>query len=193
MSQYFNENPAVLTNERMLELRLFGLEFRFLTNNGLFSCDKIDAASVLLLEHIPPISGELLDLGCGYGVIGVVLGKKNRVIITMSDINRIALEYAAKNARLNNVEAKCIHSDGFELITHKYNTIVLNPPIHAGKEVMYRLYAGAARHLLPDGAFYIVIHKKHGAESTLKVLKEYFRECQTLYKKKGVYVFRCNV
>ena len=195
-TQYFNENPAVLTHERTLKLNIFGMEFRFLTNNGLFSCDKIDAASILLLEQLPALTGRLLDLGCGYGTLGIVLARKNTVVLTMSDINRIALDYAAKNAVLNQVEAEIIHSDGFENLGDKekrfgkYDNIVLNPPIHAGKEVMYRLYTGAAAHLTPSGALYIVIHKKHGAESTMRALNEIFSECRVLYKKKGLYVLQ---
>ena len=162
-----------------------------MANNGLFSCDKVDAASILLLKHIPPIKGRLLDLGCGYGTLGIVLAKTNAVSLTMSDVNRIALDYAAKNAALNQVEAEVVHSDGFENLNGDYDNIVLNPPIHAGKEVMYRLYVGAAAYLVPGGALYIVIHKKHGAESTLKMLKEIFHDCRVLYKKKGLYVFQC--
>jgi len=190
-NQYFNENPAALTQDRTLRLNIFGMDFQFLANNGLFSCDKVDAASILLLENIPPLTGRLLDLGCGYGTLGIVLAKKNPVTLTMSDINCIALDYAAKNAALNRVEAQCIHSDGFENLAHEYDNIVLNPPIHAGKEVMYRLYAGAAAHLAPSGALYIVIHKKHGAESTLAALKDIFSDIVTLYKKKGLCVFQC--
>jgi len=190
-NQYFNENPAALTQERLLKLCIFGMDFTFLANNGLFSCDKIDAASILLIENIPPLTGSLLDLGCGYGPIGIVLGKKNPVHVTMSDINRIALDYAAKNAIRNNVEAKCVHSDGFESLSCKYDNIVLNPPIHAGKDVMYRLYEGAAQHLTPGGALYIVIQKKHGAESTMATLRDIFQECRILYKKKGIFVLQC--
>ena len=191
--QYFDENAAVLAQERTLRLSLFGRDFRFLANNGLFSCDKVDAASILLMEQIPALTGgRLLDLGCGYGVIGIVLGKTYPVTVTMSDINRIALDYAARNARLNQVEARCIHSDGFESLPYEFDHIVLNPPIHAGKEVMNRLYTGAAAHLAPGGALYIVIHKKHGAESTMAFLNAVFKECRTLYKKKGVYVLQCT-
>jgi len=188
MKQYFDENKTVLTNERLLPLSLFGKEFKFWANNGLFSCDKIDTASIILLENIPPLTGHLLDLGCGYGTIGVVLATINNIKLTMSDINNIALSYAAKNAALNNVTATCIHSNGFENLSGIYDNIVLNPPIHAGKEVMYRLYNGAANHLAPDGALYIVIHKKHGAESTIKALGEIFDECHVIYKRKGIYV-----
>jgi len=191
MSQYFNENPAVLTHERELRLSLFGHNFSFLANNGLFSCDKVDAASILLLENIPPLIGATLDLGCGYGTIGVVLAKRDPVQVTMSDVNRIALEYAAKNVARNGVQAQIVHSDGFESLPYMYDNIVLNPPIHAGKEVVNRLYQGAATHLAPGGAFYIVIQKKHGAESTIKLLGEIFAKCRILYKKKGLYVLQC--
>jgi len=194
-NQYFHENTAVLARERRLELKIFGKNFTFWANNGLFSCDKIDAASIILMnvlmESIPSLTGKLLDLGCGYGPIGVVLGKVCPIQVIMSDVNSIAVEYAAKNARLNLVEATCIHSDGFESLPFIYDNIVLNPPIHAGKDVMYRLYHGAAQHLVPGGALYIVIQKKHGAESTMKALAEIFCECRILYKKKGVYVLQC--
>jgi len=190
-NQYFNENPTALTRDRILPLNIFGHSFTFLSNSGLFSCEKVDAASILLMENIPPLTGSLLDLGCGYGPIGTVLGKVYPVQVTMSDVNRIALEYAAKNARRNGVTAQVVHSDGFENLSHDYDSIVLNPPIHAGKEVMHRLYYGAAKHLAPGGAFYIVIHKKHGAESTINTLAEIFISCLTLYKKKGLYVLKC--
>ena len=191
LNQYFNENPTALTHERTLHLNIFGHSFRFLANNGLFSCDKVDAASITLLENLPPLTGHVLDLGCGYGTIGIALAKKHPITLTMSDINRIALQYAEKNAALNQVEAECIHSDGFENLSGQYDSIVLNPPIHAGKEVMYKLYTGAATHLTPGGALYIVIQKKHGAESTLEALKNIYAECTILYKKKGLYVIQC--
>jgi len=191
MKQYFNENPEILTNERLLRLSIFDRKFSFLANNGLFSCDKVDAASIILLENIPALTGRVLDLGCGYGTIGIVLAKINHIQLTMSDVNRIALDYAAKNAKLNQVTARLIHSDGFDALSGEYDSIILNPPIHAGKEVMYRLYAGAARYLSQGGAFYIVIQKKHGAESAIKILSGIFTECNVLYKKKGIYVLQC--
>jgi len=190
MNHYFIENPALLTQERQLTFDIFGMEFKFLTNNGLFSCNKIDDASKILLEQMPAIEGDLLDLGCGYGVLGIVLCKKNNIRLTMSDVNSLALDYAIKNAKLNQVTATAIHSDGFTNITKLYNHITLNPPIHAGKEVMYRMYKEATEHLHIGGSLYVVIQKKHGAESTQKKLLELFKDCHTLYKKKGTFVFQ---
>ena len=195
MSHYFIENPEILTKERKLTLEALGHKFQFLSNNGLFSHDKIDSASLLLLENIPPIEekSSLLDLGCGYGLLGIVLAKAYNLHLTQSDINSIALEYAAKNARLNNVTAKAIHSDSFTGITDSFSHITLNPPIHAGKETMYRMYNEAALHLLPGGLFYVVIQKKHGAESTQTKLEEIFPYVSTIYKKKGCFIFQCCI
>ncbi|MCL1842299.1 MAG: methyltransferase [Defluviitaleaceae bacterium] len=190
-SHYFVENPAVLTREREISLEIFGHKLRFLTNNGLFSCDKPDEVSLTLVKNMPPIEGDLLDLGCGYGLIGVVLAKINPITLTQSDINGIAADYARKNACLNGISANVICSNGFENIPQKFDAITLNPPIHAGKVAVYRLYEDAAKHLKPGGSFFVVIQKKHGAESTLKKLCEIFHTCKVIYKKKGCYVVRC--
>ena len=191
MSHYFIENPDILTNERELDLEIFGMHFKFLTNNGLFSCDKIDDASRTMLENIPELHGKLLDLGCGYGVLGVTLAKKYNIDVTISDINSLALDYAKKNAKLNNVNIKAIHSDCFENISGTFDNIVLNPPIHAGKDIMYKMYSQAAQHLTPNGSLYVVILKKHGAESTHKKLNEIYNT-KIIYKKKGLFVFCCK-
>jgi len=193
MSQYFTENFSILTNERKLALDVFGHKLQFLTNNGLFSCNKVDDASLLLVQSMPACKGFLLDIGCGYGVIGIILAKINEISLFQSDINRVALEYAKKNAALNSVETTLIHSDGFKNITGNFDIITLNPPIHAGKEVMYRLYEESAAFLNPGGSFYVVIQKKHGAESSIKKLQSIYQHVHILYKKKGVYVLQCIV
>ena len=193
MSHYFIENREILTNERRLNLEIFGLSFKFLTNNGLFSCDKIDDVSRTFIENLPPLSGTFLDLGCGYGVIGITLAKKYGLTLIMSDINSLALDYAVKNAKLNDVTAIAIHSDSFENISSTFNSITLNPPIHAGKETMVKMYKEAAQHLTPGGSFYVVIQKKHGAESTFKQLNEIFDgRCTVIYKRKGCFVYQCT-
>ena len=176
MSQYFNENHGVLTQEREISCEIFDTKFRFLTNNGLFSCSKVDNASLTLLKNMPPIKGNLLDLGCGYGVIGIVLAKINDITLTQSDINGIP--------------ATAVHSDGFDKLSGRFDIITLNPPIHAGKEVIYKLYKDSAAFLNPGGSFFLVIQKKHGAESTMQKLKSIFNSFDVLYKKKGVFVIR---
>jgi len=190
MNHYFVENPSLLTNERKLELEIFDTKFKFMANNGLFSCDKIDDASITLLKNTPPLKGTLLDLGCGYGTLGIVLAKKYSLDLTMADINSIALDYATRNAKLNQVSAISIHSDGFTNISDIFDNIVLNPPIHAGKETMYRMYEKSVLHLVSGGSLFIVIQKKHGAESTIKKFNELFTQVNVLHKKKGCYVLQ---
>ena len=193
MSHYFIENRKVLTNERLLNAEIFGMKFKFLSNNGLFSCDKVDDVSGVLIENLPVLKGSLLDLGCGYGFIGIVLAKKYKLDLTMSDINSIAVNYAETNAKLNAIEAKTICSNGFENIHGSFDTITLNPPIHAGKDIIYKLYKEAALHLSKGGNFYVVIQKKHGAESSYKKLCEIFDSCDVVYKKKGCFIFRATL
>ena len=194
MSQYFNENPHILTDERELTGTILGQPLKFLSNNGLFSCNGIDEASITLIENMPEITGTMLDLGCGYGTIGIALGKKYKIEVTFADINSIALDYAIQNAKRNKVPiANAIHSDSFENINSTFDTITLNPPIHAGKDIMYKMYKESAMHLNPGGAFYIVIQKKHGAESTIKKLKEIFTTVEIIYKKKGCFVVKSRL
>jgi len=198
MSQkhYFIPNPELAQRERSLPFTYAGQSFRFATAAGLFSCDEIDGASVFLLEtlckQVPPLQGKLLDLGCGYGLLGIVLAKTHtqNTQLTLADINPIACDFARKNAKTHQVTATVIPSDGFENIPDTFDHIVLNPPIHAGKETTYRLYRESAAHLNPNGSLYIVIHKKHGAESTLEYLNGIFTETETLNKRKGIFVFR---
>ena len=189
MKQYFQENKCLAADEVQIRLTKFEHEFIFFSRRGLFSYNEIDVNSLILIENIPKIEGKLLDLGCGFGAIGIVLAKINPLIcLTGCDINRIAIEMAKKNAALNGVKAKYIFSDCFDGVDGFFDAIVLNPPIHAGKEVMFKMFKQAKQHLAQNGAFYIVIQKKHGAVSSLRFLQENYEYCEIVYKKKGVYV-----
>ena len=189
MKQYFQENKDLSADEIQIRMTRYGHDFIFHSRRGLFSHDGVDSVSLILVDNMPGIEGELLDLGCGYGVVGIMLARINRhVNLTGCDINGIALEMAKKNAAINEVRAKYLHSDCFDGISGLFDTIALNPPVHAGKEVMYRMFAGAKEHLTPNGVFYIVIQKKHGAESCLRYLREIYEHSEPVYKKKGIYV-----
>ncbi|MDN5351385.1 MAG: rRNA (guanine1207-N2)-methyltransferase [Clostridiales bacterium] len=192
MSHYFIEDNSK-EEIRSFDYRFEETLFHFESDIGLFSKDHVDYASDLLLNAITPFSGSALDLGCGYGPIGIVLAKVYGVDVTMTDVNPKALRFAAHNVALNGVEATLVESDGFEKIESSFDVIVLNPPIHAGKQLIFDLYDGAYAHLVPGGHFYVVIQKRHGAESTQKKLETLFDgACETVYKKKGVFVFKCT-
>jgi 16S rRNA (guanine1207-N2)-methyltransferase len=192
MSHYFIADDTLADNERTATYAFGGHAFTFTANAGLFSPDRVDPATDLLLKTLPPLSGSMLDLGCGYGVIGIVLGKAYGLTVTMSDINARALRYAKQNAGGNGVAAAIIESDGFDAVSGCFDTVTLNPPIHAGKDVVYRMYEQSLTRLAPGGWFFIVIQEKHGAKSSIRKLTDVYGRCDILHKKKGYYVIQCT-
>ena len=195
MDHYYSNNPTSVSEERLLEYRIGDKILHFISDNGVFSKKHVDFATDFLINVMlkEEISGKFLDVGCGYGVIGIALSKFFDISATMLDINARALELARKNADKNNLKtAKIIESNGFEKINEHYDVIVTNPPIRAGKTVIYNIYKEAKKHLNANGKFYLVINKKHGAPSTIKYLNELFDEVEVLDKKAGFNVIRCK-
>ncbi len=192
MPHYFIADNSLKSDIKKFTHYFGGEKFTFKSDSGVFSHGHVDPASDLLIKTLPKLSGSLLDLGCGYGPIGVMLGKVYGLTVTMADVNSRALSLARENCDANGVTAELVLSDSFESISGCFDTITLNPPIHAGKDIMFAMYEGAKEHLTPGGTFYIVIQEKHGAKSSIKKLTELFGECKVLYKKKGVYVVGCG-
>ena len=187
-SHYFTDDPNLVDDPRTFTYYYKEHALRLTSNSGVFSHGHVDEATDLLLKNIPPLQGSLLDLGCGCGVIGIALGKAYDLQVTLTDVNPRALACAERNCRENGVQAEIVRSDCFEGIKGRFDAITLNPPIHAGKEVVYRMFTGAAEHLQPGGGFYVVMLDKHGAGSAAARLAGIFGACETLYKKKGLRV-----
>jgi len=191
-SHYFTDDPNLPDDPRTFTYYYKEHALRLTSNSGVFSHGHVDEATDLLLKHIPPLQGSLLDLGCGCGVVGVALGKAYGLQVTLADINPRALACAEINCRENGVQAEIVRSDCFGAIPGSFDTIALNPPIHAGKEVVYRMFEGAAQHLTPGGGFYVVMLDKHGAKGAAAQLGAIFGACEILYKKKGHRVLFCE-
>jgi 16S rRNA (guanine1207-N2)-methyltransferase len=192
MSHYFSEDNSLKPDIKKIVYCFAGREFVFTTDSGLFSKDRIDRATDILLGTVPPLSGSLLDMGCGYGCIGIVLAKIYSLELTQSDVSRSAVELTKINCGDNGVDSAIIKSNCFDGVSGSFDTIVINPPIHAGKYVTYKMYEDSVSYLNDGGKLYIVTLKKHGAESTRTKLKDIFGRCETIYKKKGYYVFCCE-
>ncbi|MCL2099048.1 MAG: methyltransferase, partial [Oscillospiraceae bacterium] len=149
------------------------------------------------LPEITKPGARILDMGCGYGTAGVILSRiyGEDVDVVMADVNRRAVELAKRNLELNGASAEVILSDGFGRLTGSFDYIILNPPIHAGKAVIYRMYEDSREYLNTGGALCLVIRKKHGALSHKQKLGEIFgkqpENLSVLYSKKGIYVFKC--
>ncbi|MCL2461397.1 MAG: methyltransferase [Defluviitaleaceae bacterium] len=197
MPQYFEYDSSLKRNYKRISCAYGSHNFTFLTCDGVFSKDEVDPYSLALLNCAEEldISGEVLDLGCGYGAIGVIAAKIFPIAaLWQSDVNQTAVELAIENARLNGVESRVVLSDGYEKIggLTLFDWVFLNPPIHAGKECVYRLFAETKEHLKGCGKLLVVIHKKHGAESAMKELHEVFGEVCIVRKKKGLYIMMCG-
>lgn len=195
MEHYFTNNPTSKSEERLIEYRIKDKTIKFISDNGVFSKGHVDIATNFMLNVIieEKITGKVLDVGCGYGAIGITLSKFFDIEVTMLDINERALALAKKNVKLNGLEnIKIIESDGFEKITDEYDYIITNPPIRAGKAVIYKMYEDAYKHLKNGGKLYLVINKKHGAPSTKEYLTQIFGNCEILDKKTGFHVMMCE-
>ena len=193
MSHYFINDDKLDHQESTYNLTLFGMNLKLTTDKGVFSRDGLDYGSKTLIEaiQIDEKTTSLLDMGCGVGVMGIVLKKQYpNLKLTMSDVNLRAVELAKKNALANKVEANILASDLFTQIEDSFDLIMSNPPIRAGKKVIYTLYADAYKHLNNEGSLWIVVRKQQGAKSTIDYLKTIYREVLVHTKDKGFYVIQ---
>lgn len=191
-NHYFTNDPNLKHDFQRIVYVNDGITYRFFTDSGVFSKSQVDFGSKTLIEAFKYNNYQsLLDLGCGYGVIGIVLKTQYPVMeVTQSDINIRALELTKENAKENKVETHSIISDGYKNVTGLFDCITLNPPIRAGKETIFKLYDETYKHLNPDGEFWIVIQKKQGAPSHLKYLQNLFSNVELVTKNKGYHVLR---
>lgn len=188
---YFAENPDAKHDIHELKVELLGQQMTFLTDAGVFSKKMIDYGSRVLLSTLDFGKGEtLLDVGCGYGTLGLTLAKAQELEVTLVDINQRALDLARKNADANQVSADIFQSNVYENVTGQFHHIISNPPIRAGKQVVHEVISGSYDHLLADGDLTIVIQKKQGAPSAKTKMEEVFGNCETLKKDKGYYILR---
>ncbi len=192
---YFTQTPESEHKPRTVDTLYRGHSLTFHTDSGVFSRTEIDKGSAVLLHMLPQtITGDVLDMGCGYGAIGVSLQKANPgTTLTMVDINDRAVALAQTNAKENGVSATVLQGDGFAAVKDQsFDLIVTNPPIRAGKQVIYRMFADAAKALRAGGQFILVIRKQQGAPSALNYLKTLFATVETVAKKGGFWVIRCE-
>ena len=190
---YYTRVPNSESRPVGCEYTYRGVSLSFQTDAGVFSKGEVDTGTRLLLEALPEeMSGEILDLGCGWGAIGISIARKwPETRVTMADINTRALDLSRENAKRNRAEVTCVESDGMAAFTGKaFDAVVTNPPIRAGKQVIYRMFSDAAGCLKPEGALYLVIRKQQGAESCIKYLQTLFAGVEKIDKSGGFWVLR---
>lgn len=192
MEHYYTEQPNTPHQLTNIQYSVKDISLDLSTDAGVFSKTRVDYGSHALIHALPPLKGSILDLGCGYGPIGIALAKLNpESQVTMIDINHRAIELTLQNISKNNINnTQAYQSNGFEKVTGSFDTIVSNPPIRAGKKVIYGLFDQSIHYLNPRGAFYIVIQKKQGAPSALDKLITLYNNCEIINKKGGYWILK---
>ena len=188
---YYAENPDATHDIHELRVDLLGEKMTFLTDAGVFSKKMIDFGSHLLLKCLEFNQGEtVLDVGCGYGPLGLSLAKAYGVQATMVDINNRALDLTRQNSERNKVAATIFQSNIYEQVKGKFDHVISNPPIRAGKQVVHEIIEKSKDFLETGGDLTIVIQKKQGAPSAKSKMEEVFGNCEIVKKDKGYYILR---
>ena len=193
--QYYTRTPSSESKPAECAFSFRGKTLRFTTDAGVFSRGELDAGTRLLLDALPDVlEGSVLDLGCGWGPIGIsVKAAWPETDVTLADVNLRALSWAEKNAARNGVRVACLESDGFSALEGRiFDAVITNPPIRAGKQVIYRLFREAFDHLSPGGSLFLVIRKQQGAESCIRYLEGFFASVEKLDRSAGFWVLRAR-
>ena len=190
MGHYFT-NENLESNIQEFKIKINNCDFTFKTDNGVFSKGELDFGTNLLIKNVleQKISGEVLDLGCGYGPIGITLAKILNCQMTMIDVNKRAVHLTKMNIKDNGVNnTEVLVSEGYnELKDRKYDYIVSNPPIRVGKQILYDLLIKAKDHLKENGEMYIVVRKEQGANSLIRDMSAYY-QVEVIDKDKGFFI-----
>ena len=192
MDHYYTNNSNLKSKPKQIRAVFGDYSFSFITDIGVFSKGDIDFGSRVLINSFKGPRGRILDVGCGYGPIGIVLGKLYpKQGIDMVDINDRAIKLAEQNIKLNKLDnVKTFKSNLYQNVVNEYSSIISNPPIRAGKHIVHAIIEEAKDHLLTDGELWIVIQKKQGAPSAKKKMIEVFGNAEVVNKDRGYFVLR---
>ena len=190
MKQYLTNNNNLKSEKKLININFDNKNISLYTDNGVFSKEHFDYGSRLLINNFikEPKTGKVLDLGCGYGVIGIILSQNKNLFVDMVDVNLRAINLTKENLKLNKIDnAKSFESDIYSNIKQKYNYIITNPPIRTGKETIRKFLFEGKNHLEENGELWFVMRKDHGVKSMIKELeKTYF--VKIIDKDKGFYI-----
>lgn len=195
---YFTSQPNAQKNEKILEVKLKGNTLKLYTDSGVFSKDRVDYGSQVMIDAIDVTvfpNEKVLDMGCGYGPVGLSLAKAYPdLTIHMVDVNERALALAKKSADLNQIENRQIYPSYIyeEVKESAFGAIISNPPIRAGKEVVHQIISEAYHHLADKGVLIIVIQKKQGAPSAKQKMIDVFGNVERIGLDKGYWVLQAT-
>ena len=190
---YYTEQPTSDIKEKNFSQTIRGIELSLTSVSGVFSHEnKVDKVSELLIKTYKPTGKTVLDLGCGYGAIGLFIkALYNNLIVCLADINERAVDYSALNASKNHLDVKVVKSDLFSAFDSiQFDDIVTNPPLAAGKKLLTNLIDQAYDHLNPNGALWLVAYHNKGGSTLKKIMEERFSNVKDIEKSGGIRVYR---
>lgn len=194
MEHYFTNDENLRSEFRNIKYKIASEELDFTSDLGVFSKDKVDYGTNLLITNYLNLGRKnikLLDLGCGYGIIGITLSKLMNIDATLVDVNKRAVHLANINIKKNKVNARAYESNIYSEVNDIYDVIITNPPIRTGKNIVTEFLVGAQNFLKKDGELWIVMRKEQGAKSMIEKLKEIY-SVNLVDKSKGFYIIVCK-
>lgn len=197
MSHYFENDKNLKSEIRELSYKYNSSFFVFYSDNGVFSKNNIDYGSKLLIETYLKENDinekRVLDVGCGYGFLGIMVSRVTNSYVEMIDINKRAVHLTNMNIkRYKDFKGKTYISNVYENVEGKYDIIITNPPIRIGKEKLLEILIGAFDHLEDNGLLYYVIRKDQGALSIKKILEENSINVEIINRDKGYFIYRAK-
>ncbi len=194
MAHYYTNNIDLKSKEEKIMFEYRNHKITFLSDYGVFSKERIDYGSRVLLNAIELDESKktLLDVGCGYGTLGISLRTVYPWLsVDMIDVNERAIHLASESIKMNQLDhIKVNLSYIYENVNNMYDVIISNPPIRAGKKVVFEILEKAYDYLNVNGELWIVIQKKQGAPSAKKKMEEVFGNCEVVTKDKGYYILK---
>ena len=195
MDQYWINNNNLKSELKEINYKINDNDFMFCTDNGVFSKNKIDVGSEILLKsYLDNHKDEkrILDVGCGYGTIGIIISKVTNSFVDMIDVNERSVHLTKMNIKKNKINGNAFISDAYQKINDSYDIIITNPPIRTGNKKVLEILLGAKNHLNKDGELWFVIRKNQGALTIKEKLSNDYK-IETINKNKGYLIFKAKI
>ncbi len=194
MDHYYTDNENTKDEPCQVDFEIDGHTFLLQSNAGVFSSHKLDSGTRILLDTVlehQPKPESVLDLGAGIGIVGVVCSYFWKCKVIGVEVSSRAADLARTNYERNKVDGEVLHQDGTNLDNlGTYECVLINPPIRAGKSVVYAMLEQGAKHLTESGSMWVVMRKQHGAQSAMKHLQQLGYEVERVARDLGFWILR---
>lgn len=193
-THYFTDNDTLEHDYHNIKVIIQDMVFNFQTDAGVFSKFGLDYGSRVLINNALKyeLGPKTLDLGCGWGPVGIIVKKIKDTEVWAVDINNRAVQLTSLNAKNNQVVLNVFKCDDLLTLDQRFNTVLFNPPIRSGKDNIFSLYDRVYRVLEDRGNLFIVIQKKQGAKSSFNKLAELFRKVEIIDSDKGYQIIKAT-